>query len=129
MVLWRSSNALSKSATFTLLPATLALRHGRLGISREGGRVPHYFLQSHYTKPAQLKHSVKPWQKTTNGELALRLYNKERILNYAAALQLISNKTSISVPRLIGFGENDDGTAWIETERTHGGVWLDVVRG
>ena len=80
------------------------------------------------TKSAQLKHSVKPWQKTTNGELTSRLYNNERILNYAAALQLISQRTTIPVPRLISFGSNDDGTAWIETERTHGGVWLDVVR-
>jgi hypothetical protein len=99
-----------------------------LGYQEKEGESLTTFYNLITTKSAQLKHSVKPWQKTTNGELASRLYDKERILNYAAALQLISKKTTIPVPRLISFGENDDGTAWIETERTHGGVWLDVVR-
>ena len=80
------------------------------------------------TKSAWLKHSVKPWLKTgTEAELASRPYNTERILHYAAALQLVSSKTTIPVPRLIDFGKNDDGTAWIELERPRG-VWLDVVR-
>jgi hypothetical protein len=62
-----------------------------------------------------------------NGELISRLYDKERMLNHAAALQLISSKTAIPVPKLLGSGENPDGTAWLETERTHGGIWLDLV--
>jgi hypothetical protein len=99
-----------------------------LGYKEKEGESLTSFYNLITTKSAQLKHSVKPWLKTANGELASRLYDKERILNYAAALQLISKKTTIPVPRLISFGESNDGTAWIETERTHGGVWLDVVR-
>ncbi|KAK4031784.1 hypothetical protein C8A01DRAFT_41770 [Parachaetomium inaequale] len=92
-----------------------------LGYQEKEGESLTPFYNLITTKSAQLKHSVKPWHKTTNGELASRLYDKERILNYAAALQLVSKKTTIPVPRLIGFGESDDGTAWIEIERTHGG--------
>ncbi|KAG7284789.1 hypothetical protein NEMBOFW57_009401 [Staphylotrichum longicolle] len=99
-----------------------------LGYKEKEGESLTTFYNLITTKSVQLKQSVKPWMKTHNGELASRLYNKERILNYAAALQLISKRTTIPVPKLIDFGENDDGTAWIETERTHGGVWLDVVR-
>jgi hypothetical protein len=98
------------------------------GYKEKEGEVLTTYYNLITTKSAQLKHSVKPWQETFNNKLASRLYDKERILNYAAALQLISKKTTIPVPKLINFGENDDGTAWIEYERTHGGVWLDVVR-
>lgn len=80
------------------------------------------------TKSRQLKRSVNPWAKTFKGGLMSRLYNNERIDNEVAALQLISEKTSIPVPRYIDSGKYEDGTAWIETERTLGGVWLDVVR-
>jgi hypothetical protein len=99
-----------------------------LGYKEKEGESLTPFYNLITTKSTQLKQSVKPWQKTTNGELVSRLYNNERVLNYAAALQLISKRTTIPVPRLISFGSNDDGTAWIETERVHGGVWLDVVR-
>ena len=80
------------------------------------------------TKSAQLKQSVIPWSRGGNGQIISRRYNNERILNYAAALQLIAKKTTIPVQRLLSFGENPDGTAWVETERIHGGIPLPVVR-
>jgi hypothetical protein len=79
------------------------------------------------TKTTEFRVNVKPWATSMNGELISRLYDKERMLNHAAALQLISSKTAIPVPKLLGSGENPDGTAWLETERTHGGIWLDLV--
>ncbi len=79
------------------------------------------------TKSAMYRVNVKPWSTNMKGELISRLYNKERMLNHAAALQLIAKKTAIPVPKLIGSGENPDGTAWLEIECTHGGIWLDVV--
>ncbi len=99
-----------------------------LGYKEKEGESLTQFYNLITTKSAWLKHSVKPWLKTgTEDEPASRPYDAERILHYAAALQLVSSRTTIPVPRLIGFGENDDGTAWIELERPRG-VWLDVVR-
>lgn len=71
------------------------------------------------TKTTYHQAAVKPFR---------RLYENERLLNHAAALQLISSRTTIPVPKLLGVGTNADGTAWLETERTTGGLWLDVVR-
>jgi len=99
------------------------------GYEEKEGEVLTPFYNLIKTKTAELKHSVKPWVKNGNGEVVGRRYDKERILHYAAALQLISTKTTIPVPRLLGFGENaDDGTAWIEMERTHNGIWLPLVK-
>ncbi|EAQ84803.1 predicted protein [Chaetomium globosum CBS 148.51] len=80
------------------------------------------------TKTTQLKQSVHPWSPAPNGQLTSRPHNASRILNAAAALRLISAKTTIPVPRLLGSGTNPDGNAWLETERAPHGVWLDVVR-
>jgi hypothetical protein len=91
------------------------------------GEVKTYFVKCVLTKSTQFQQNLKPWDTNMKGEIVSRLYDRERILNHAAALQLISSKTTIPVPKLIGSGENPDGTAWIETERTHGGVWLDLV--
>jgi hypothetical protein len=97
------------------------------GYEETEGEVLTPFYNSIKTKTAELKHSVKPWCKNGSGEVVSRRDDKERIVNYAAALQLVSQKTTIPVPPLFGFGENDDGTAWIEMERTHGGIWLPLV--
>jgi hypothetical protein len=98
------------------------------GLEKEGESLTS-FCNYITTKSVSLKHSVRPWMKTgTDGALISRLYNNERILNYTAALQLIARRTTILVPRLIGFGKNDDGTAWIETERIQGGILLGLVR-
>ncbi|KAH6617148.1 hypothetical protein F5144DRAFT_585590 [Chaetomium tenue] len=80
------------------------------------------------TKTTHLKQSVHPWSKTHNNKLASRVYNTERILNAATALHLISTRTTIPVPRLLSSDTNPDGNAWLETERTPNGLWLDVVR-
>ncbi|KAK3897429.1 hypothetical protein C8A05DRAFT_47956 [Staphylotrichum tortipilum] len=80
------------------------------------------------TKTALHQAAVKPWQPGAGGAPVSRLYSNERLLNHAAALQFISSKTTIPMPKLLGFGTNPDGTAWLETERTPGGLWLDVVR-
>ncbi|KAK4120146.1 hypothetical protein N657DRAFT_636826 [Parathielavia appendiculata] len=69
------------------------------------------------SKTVELNQIVKPWFNNGKGEVVGRRYDKERMLNNAAALQHISKRTTIPVPRLIGFGVNADGTAWIEMER------------
>ena len=98
-----------------------------IGYKEKEGEIRSSFETRATTKSVEFRVNVKPWATNTEGELISRLYNKERMLNHAAALQLISTKTAIPVPKLIGSGENPDGTAWLETERTHGGIWLDLV--
>jgi aminoglycoside phosphotransferase (APT) family kinase protein len=60
-----------------------------------------------------IRSSVKPWA-------------KERILNEAAALKLIKEKTSIPVPTILSFGTHEDGTAYLVTERISG-IEFDIV--
>ncbi|KAG7287206.1 hypothetical protein NEMBOFW57_006711 [Staphylotrichum longicolle] len=97
------------------------------GYEDKEGEIRTHFVTAITTKTTQHVANIKPWAINVKGETISRLYDKERILNHAAALQLIAAKTTIPVPKLLGFGENPDGTAWIEIERTHGGIWLDLV--
>ncbi len=98
-----------------------------IGYTEKEGEIRTSFETCITTKSAEFRVNVNPWATNMKGELISRLYGKERMVNHATALQLISNKTAIPVPKLIGSGENPDGTAWLETERTHGGIWLDLV--
>ena len=41
-------------------------------------------------------------------------------MNEINALQLISSRTSIPVPRLLDWGQNADGSIFLQTERVHG---------
>ena len=93
---------------------------------KEGESRTHFVVQT-TTKTALHTTNIAPWGRDRQGNLITRPHDKEHILTHAAALQLISTKTSIPVPKLLGSGENPDGTAWIEFERTHGGIWLDLV--
>ncbi len=52
--------------------------------------------------------------------------NHERIANEVNALQLVSQKTTIPVPRLLDRGKNPDGTQYLVTERING-IRLDQV--
>ncbi|KAG7288327.1 hypothetical protein NEMBOFW57_007858 [Staphylotrichum longicolle] len=97
------------------------------GYKEKEGEIRSPFVALTTTKSALHTTNIKPWSKDRQGKLISRLHDKERILTHAAALQIISKRTSIPVPKLLGFGENPDGTAWIEVERTHGGIWLDLV--
>jgi hypothetical protein len=45
---------------------------------------------------------------------------EERFRNEAAALALISKRTTISVPRVIAVGRDEDGLAFLETELLRG---------
>ncbi|KAI1132976.1 kinase-like domain-containing protein [Nemania abortiva] len=49
-----------------------------------------------------------------------RAWNHERIANEVNALQLVSQQTTIPVPRLIDHGKNQDGTQYLVTERISG---------
>ncbi len=99
------------------------------GYKETEGEIRTHFVAVTTTKTTQHTTNIKPWTTNHDGKPVTRLHDKERILTHAAALQLISKKTTIPVPKLLGFGENPDGTAWIETERvTHGGIWLDLVQ-
>jgi hypothetical protein len=97
------------------------------GYKEKEGEIRTAFVAVTTTKSALHTANIKPWSTDYQGNLITRLYDKERIQTHAAALQLVSKKTSIPVPKLLGFGENPDGTAWIEVERTYGGVWLDLA--
>lgn len=55
-----------------------------------------------------------------DGTPVTRLWPTERLLNEAAALELISKRTTIPVPRVISFGTSEDGTTYLEVERIFG---------
>ncbi|KAF2254765.1 hypothetical protein BU26DRAFT_144847 [Trematosphaeria pertusa] len=52
---------------------------------------------------------------------------KERFTVEAAALRLLSEKTSIPVPRLIAAGQDEDGLCYLVTEYIHGSVRGDMA--
>ncbi|KAF5870825.1 putative protein kinase-like domain protein [Botrytis fragariae] len=56
-----------------------------------------------------------------------RLFNHDRINNEVNALKLVSQKTTIPVPRLLDYGVNPDGTRYLVTELIDG-VNLDKLR-
>ena len=47
-------------------------------------------------------------------------------MNEGAALELISRETTIPVPRVIGYGKDEDGVAYLEVERVFGIQCEDV---
>ena len=47
-------------------------------------------------------------------------------MNEGAALELISRETTIPVPRVIGYGKDEDGVAYLEVERMFGIQCEDV---
>lgn len=64
--------------------------------------------------------------KKSNLHFSTKLWAKERIFNEVAALKLIKEKTTIPVPRILSSGMNEDGTAYLETERIYG-IECDIV--
>ncbi len=98
------------------------------GFKETEGEIRTTYLAVTTTKTAVHTTNIQPWSTTRKGELLSRLHDKERILTHAAALELIAKKTTIPVPKLLGVGENPDGSAWIEIERTHGGIYLELVQ-
>ncbi|KAI0542926.1 kinase-like domain-containing protein [Xylaria digitata] len=55
-----------------------------------------------------------------------RSWNHERIANEVNALRLVSQQTTIPVPRIINHGRNPDGTQYLVTERISG-IRLDQM--
>ena len=53
--------------------------------------------------------------------------NHERITNEVEALHLVSQQTTIPVPRLIDFGIHEDGTRYLVTERINGFPLNDLL--
>ncbi|KAF7945381.1 hypothetical protein EAE96_010156 [Botrytis aclada] len=49
-----------------------------------------------------------------------RLFNHDRITNEVNALKLVSQKTTIPVPRLLDYGVNAEGTRYLVTELISG---------
>ncbi|KAM0312957.1 hypothetical protein ACHAO8_005849 [Botrytis cinerea] len=49
-----------------------------------------------------------------------RLFNHDRITNEVNALKLVSQKTTIPVPKLLNYGVNPDGTRYLVTELING---------
>jgi hypothetical protein len=47
-------------------------------------------------------------------------------MNKGAALELISRETTILVPKVIGYGKDEDGVAYLEVERAFGIQCEDV---
>lgn len=60
--------------------------------------------------------------------MAKRLFNHERITNEVNALKLVSQHTTIPIPRLIDHGINSDGTRYLVTELISG-ITLDSLHG
>ncbi|KAI0172213.1 kinase-like domain-containing protein [Hypoxylon sp. FL1284] len=56
-----------------------------------------------------------------------RAWNHERITNEVNALQLVSQKTTIPVPRLIDHGTHPDGRRYLITERINGFPLNDLL--
>jgi hypothetical protein len=81
------------------------------GYKEKEGEIRTAFVAVTTTKSALHTTNIKPWSTDCQGNLITRLYDKERIQTHVAAQQLVSKKTSIPVPKLLGFGENPDGTA------------------
>ncbi|KAF2241811.1 hypothetical protein BU26DRAFT_524955 [Trematosphaeria pertusa] len=81
------------------------------------------FVRHELTPTTFKKTSLNPKWKVDffgNSYLPSRPFNRERIRNEINALQLISSHTSIPVPRLLDWGENPDGSIFLQTERVHG---------
>jgi hypothetical protein len=47
-------------------------------------------------------------------------------MNEGAALELISRETTIPVPKVIGYGKDEDGVAYLEVKRVFGIQYEDV---
>ncbi|KAF1959229.1 kinase-like protein [Byssothecium circinans] len=62
-----------------------------------------------------------------DGSIIDRPWREERLRNEARALQLVQEYTTIPVPKLIGFGRNKNGLAYLETERLHG-IELECIK-
>jgi hypothetical protein len=73
---------------------------------KEGESRTHFVVQT-TTKTALHTTNIAPWGRDRQGNLITRPHDKEHILTHAAALQLISTKTSIPVPKLLGSGEEE----------------------
>lgn len=75
---------------------------------------------SSYTTTATsfIKRNLHPSQliRDCNGNAITRPWPEERLFNEAAALTLISERTTIPVPKVLSYGKNNDGTAYLETE-------------
>lgn len=81
------------------------------------------FVRHELTPTTFTKTSLNPkWKVDFFGTRYLpdRPFNRERITNEINALQLISSRTSIPVPRLLDWGQNPDGSMFLQTERVHG---------
>lgn len=73
------------------------------------------------TATSFIKSEPRPDQRKTNihGNIIVGRWPKERLYNEATALQLISTRTTIPVPKVISYGQRD-GVAYLEMERIHG---------
>lgn len=80
------------------------------------------------TNSTWVKRSLRPseWQiNPFNGTLVVPKLGKERLLNEAAAMRFIAEKTSIPVPKLYGcFG--DDEAVYLVMEYIEGVSWLNL---
>lgn len=88
------------------------------------GTIETDFVRYEFTETRFIKTTRLPsqYRKLHNGgvELIARPWASERIWNEVAALKLISERTTIPVPKLISYGAKEDGTAYLETERVYG---------
>ncbi|KAI9046427.1 hypothetical protein LZ554_009560 [Drepanopeziza brunnea f. sp. 'monogermtubi'] len=84
-----------------------------------------------FTAETFQKTSRLPWDFVRNDGTHFewfRSWNHERIINEVKALQLVSEKTTIPVPKLLGHGALLDGRQYLITERIDG-VTLNRLRG
>ncbi|KAI3331269.1 kinase-like domain-containing protein [Ustulina deusta] len=90
----------------------------------ESNDVTYEFTATKFKKTSRLPQLIKRLDGTSF--MWKRAWNHERIANEVNALQLVSQKTTIPVPRLLDRGKNPDGTQYLVTERING-IRLDQV--
>ncbi|KAL1981288.1 hypothetical protein VTN96DRAFT_2834 [Rasamsonia emersonii] len=74
-----------------------------------------------YTSTSFIKRERK--RESEQGESML----KKRLRNEAAALDYVSKHTTIAVPRLLSYGTDEEGQAYIETELLGGALCSEVI--
>jgi hypothetical protein len=81
-----------------------------------------------WTAHSFTKREIPPPQRIKDklGDDIIWPWSTQRLMNEGAALELISRETTIPVPRVIGYGKDEDGVAYLEVERVFGIQCEDV---
>ncbi|KAI9048943.1 hypothetical protein LZ554_006793 [Drepanopeziza brunnea f. sp. 'monogermtubi'] len=93
--------------------------------THETNDVTYGFTATTFTKTSRL--GFKDTRPDGTPFIWFRKFNHERITNEAKALKLVSQQTSIPVPKLLDYGEHPDGRRYLVTELVPG-VTLNSIK-